>query len=90
MPNYEFLGRYENKENGHFKFYEITGPKNGWFEVLYGKIGTFGKLVRYAENEAREKSEEKLKKGYKKVSGSKVSKPEEFIPAAPSRLSKVK
>ncbi len=94
MPH-DFEGRYENRSNNHYKFWEIYDTGDG-FMASWGRIGSFGQEKLYTFAEARQKAEEKLSKGYEKVSGNKTAKnkaskknlekPVEYV----SRLSKVK
>lgn len=65
------VGRYENKEDGHSKFWELR-RKGSRLVATWGKIGSSadgggGPEKDYDELEAAKVVREKLKKGYQLV-----------------------
>jgi predicted DNA-binding WGR domain protein len=65
------IGRYENREDGHSKFWELRKRGSG-FVATWGKIGSAadggnGPEKVYTAEEAEKVVREKLKKGYELV-----------------------
>lgn len=62
------IGRYENHEDGHDKFWELTQTKTGTYLATWGRCGTQGQGPKeYTLEEAEKVVKAKLKKGYELV-----------------------
>ena len=66
----DMLGRYEYSDGSSNKFWQILPDGHGMYAATWGRIGTAGQGPKlYDEGEAYTKINEKISKGYSKVSG---------------------
>lgn len=63
----KLVGRYEFKDFGSYKYWQIKYLEVNLYEVSYGRIGTVQETYNLDEKKAFSKLKEKIKKGYKKV-----------------------
>jgi predicted DNA-binding WGR domain protein len=65
------LELHDSSVNSH-KFYELVeiGRKQGKVLARWGRVGTAGDEMVYDVDQAQKKLHEKLRKGYRRVSGS--------------------